>query len=402
MLLKNCTLRDQGTDRVADILVEKGIITHIGKIDHATDSIIDLHGKRVLPGIIDPHVHFREPGLTHKEDFRSGSFAAAAGGITTVLDMPNTLPPTTTVALLEAKRRLARASVVNYGFHFAATSDNIEEIKRARNIASVKVFMNVTTGTLVMTDTKAQRRVFSNTRLVSVHAEGDMVRQAVECSAAASNELYLCHIALASEMEYLQKHKSDRMHIEVTPHHLFLDESDDVDGYTKMRPTLKSASDQKALWQEISGLIDTIGSDHAPHTRAEKQGSEPAYGVPGCETLLPLLLDAVNAGRLTIDNVIRLCCENPARIFRMKNKGRCAIGYDADLTVVDMELEQKVDERRLFTTCGWSPFQGRRLRGWPVMTIVNGSIVYQDGKICAAQTGREVEFDEGTRRRDTT
>lgn len=393
MLLKNCRLLLQDKEIIAEIIIENGKIAKIGHNLKHKGPVVDIKKKHVLPGIIDPHVHFREPGMTHKEDFLSGSRAAAAGGVTTFIDMPNTIPPTTTVKLLLQKRALAKKSIVNYGFHFAAAVDNIEEIKKVKNIASVKVFMNISTGKLMIKDDEALKRIFSSSRLITVHAEGDMVEKAIELSKECGNRLYLCHISAREELDYIRENKDKNIFAEATPHHLFLSDENDDDSFTKMKPSLKSVLDQEALLEAANdGLIDTIGTDHAPHTVGEKLSKEYPYGIPGSETMLPLLLNAVNDGRLTLQRIIELCCHNPARIFRIKNKGFLRPGSDADLTIVDMELEKAVDEDKLFTKCGWSPYNGLMLKGWPVMTIVGGNIVFDNGKIDENNKGREVEF----------
>ncbi len=393
MMLENCKIIQDGKETICDILIEGGKISKVGHNIFHTGERIDIGGLHVLPGIIDPHVHFREPGLTHKEDFLSGSKAAAAGGITTILDMPNTVPPTTTVELLEKKRKLAEKSLVNFGFHFGAAADNIDEIKKAKNIASTKVFMNLSTGRLMIKDDAALKEVFSASKLVTVHAEGDMVDKAIRLSKECGNRLYLCHISLRSELDSIRAAKTADIYAEATPHHLFLSEQDDRDSFTKMLPGLKSVMDREALFASIKdGLIDTIGTDHAPHTTGEKLGKEYPHGVPGCETMLPLLLNAVNDGELSLARVLELCCHNPAKIFRIKDKGFLLPGFDADLVVVDMDLVREVREDELFTKCGWSPFEGWALRGWPVMTIVNGNIVFSNSEIDEKHKGKEVEF----------
>jgi dihydroorotase len=394
MILKNCTIIRQGEEMVTDILIENGKIAKIGKLEGK--DAIDVEKRHVLPGLIDPHVHFREPGLTHKEDFLTGSMAAAAGGITTFLDMPNTVPPTTTIELLEEKRKLARKSVVNYGFHFGASVDgNIDEIRKAKNIASTKLFMNVTTGKMLITDDKLLKEVFASSKIVSVHAEGEMVNKAIRLAKETGTRLYLCHISAADELEAIREMKTPKIYSEATPHHLFLSSQDGLDAFTKMKPELKSLPDQEALFDATAtGLISTIGTDHAPHTIGEKMSPGFPFGVPGCETMLPLLLNAVNDERLTLQRVIELCCENPAVIFGIKDKGFIREGYDADLVIVDMDFVQEVSADRLFTKSKWSPFEGMNLKGWPVMTIVNGNIVFEDGQVSQDHAGKEVTFLE--------
>jgi len=394
MLLKNCTIISNKGELVVDILIEDRRIARIGhNIKHEGEAL-DIEEKYVLPGIIDPHVHLREPGMTHKEDFRTGSFAAAKGGVTTFIDMPNTIPPITSFEMLEKKRKLAAKSIVNYGFHFGAATDNIDEIKKVSNIASVKVFMNLSTGKLMIKDDKALKEIFSNSKLVTVHAEGRMVDKAIRLTKKCGNRLYLCHISQRSELDVIREEKTKDIYAEVTPHHLFLSDQDDNDGFTKMKPELKSPLDNEALFEAISeGLIDTVGTDHAPHTAGEKLSDEPPFGIPGLETMLPLMLDAVNNNRLELVHVQRLCCENPATIFGIKNKGFIKPGFDADLTVIDLKEARIVSEENLQTKCSWTPYEGFELRGWPVLTIVNGHIVY-DGEIDDTVKGREVEFDE--------
>ncbi len=363
-----------------NILITDSIIKEISNEVVTVDKVIDASGNIILPGIIDAHVHFREPGLTHKEDFFTGSKAAVAGGVTTILDMPNTKPATTTAELLEQKRKLAKKSIVNYGFHFGSTARNLDEIKKVKNIASVKVFMDATTGDMLIQDADVLEKIFSSYKLISVHAEGDNVAKAVELISKTKNKLYLCHVSAANELKMVKSKFRNKVFTEVTPHHLFLTKENESSNFFKMKPSLKSKEDQNMLWDAVNkGKVNTIGSDHAPHTKEEKK--EEVFGVPGVETMLPLLLNAVNKGRIKLGKVIELCCHNPAKIFKIKNKGFLEEGFDADLTIVDMNLEKEVKNENLFTKCGWSQFNGWKLKGWPVMTIVNGKIIFENGKI---------------------
>ncbi|MDP7116633.1 MAG: amidohydrolase family protein [Candidatus Woesearchaeota archaeon] len=385
-------------------LVEKNILIENHKIrelidDQVTvDEIIDVKGKIILPGLIDCHVHMREPGFTEKEDFFTGSKAAAIGGITTFLDMPNNKPPIVTVEALEQKRKLAKKSIVNYGFHFGSTPDNLSEIEKAEKIASVKVYMNATTGDLLVDRDENLTSLFKAANRISVHAEGPAVEKAIDIFKSIDNKkkkLYLCHVATAEEMETIKKNKKANIHVEVIPHHLFLTSEDAKDGFTKMKPSLKSKTDQDALWEGIkSGIVSTIATDHAPHTILEKQSENPPYGVPGEETLLPLLLNAVNEGKLSLAKVVELTAENPAKIFCLKDKGKIEEGYDADLVVVDMELEKEVRNEDLKTKCKWSSFNGRKLKGWPIMTIISGKLINNNGILTDTHKGREVVYYE--------
>ncbi|MFH1850650.1 MAG: amidohydrolase family protein [archaeon] len=383
MLVKNGRVLIRGKLVDCNLLLEDGRIRQITKAMPSSDEAINARGMVVMPGVIDPHVHFREPGFTWKEDFRSGSGAAAAGGVTTYLDMPNNDPPTTTARLLDEKRELAKKSVVNYGFHFGATGDNAGEIRRAKNIASVKVFMDISTGSMRIDSQSALKRVFAE-KMVSVHAEGDNVKKAI---GLARHKLYLCHLSSRQEISF---DKRSNVYCEATPHHLFLTPRNDP--FCLMKPALKDTQDREALWGAVKGgFIDTIGSDHAPHTIEEKQSHDPPYGVPGVETSLPLMLDAVNRRRLPLSRLVEMMCENPARIFGM-NKGRVAKGFDADLTIVDLKMEKKIRNDELRTKCGWSPFDGVQLKGWPAYTIVMGRVAF-DGDI-VNNTGSEVEWNK--------
>ncbi len=380
-------------------LVRKNVFIEDGKISKITpkkiqsDEKLDAKNKIVMPGAIDPHVHFREPGLTHKEDFQTGSFAAAAGGTTCIIDMPNTKPPTLTSHLLMEKGELAaQKSVVNFGFHFGSSTENIDDIKEAKGVASVKIFMNASTGNMLITDENAIRKIIDASRIATFHAEDENAKKALDIAASLGKKFYLCHACLKNEIDYVKQNGKKNVFTEVTPHHLFLTEKNQ-NKYVIMKPTLKSDADRKSLWSALNdGTIDTIGSDHAPHTLEEKATGE-VYGVPGVETRMPLMLDAVNRRMTTLRRLAETMCENPAKIFRLKNKGFINEGFDADLTIIDMKLKKKVRNDGLFTKCGWSPFEGFELRGWPVVTIVNGGVVFKNGEITSKNRGRMVQYE---------
>jgi len=380
-------------------LVRKNVFIEDGKISRITlkkiqsDEKLNAKNKIVMPGAIDPHVHFREPGLTHKEDFRTGSFAAAAGGTTCIIDMPNTKPPMLTTRLLMEKSELAaQKSVVNFGFHFGSSAENIDDIREAKGIASVKIFMNASTGNMLITDENAIRKIIEASRITTFHAEDENAKKALDIAASLGKKFYLCHACLKNEIDYVKQNGKKNVFAEVTPHHLFLTEKNQ-NKYVIMKPTLKSDVDRKSLWSALNdGTIDTIGSDHAPHTLEEKATGE-VYGVPGVETRMPLMLDAVNRRMTTLRRLAKTMCENPAKIFRLEKKGFINEGFDADLTIIDMKLRKKVRNDELFTKCGWSPFDGFELRGWPVATIVNGGIVFENGEITSKNRGRMVQYE---------
>ncbi len=425
MLIKNCRLLYQGKSVTRNIYIEGSIIKKITNDIINSDVVINANNNFVLPGVIDPHVHMREPGQEHKEDFFTGSMAAAAGGVTTFLDMPNNSPPCTTESALNIKRKLAsQKSLVNFGFHFGASTDNLEQIKEIDNVASVKIYVGSSTGNLLVNDDAQLYDIFSNTKLAVLHAENESliqrnikqyegytipdihadirnnmvaataVARALSIAKYTDAKLYFAHVSTRDELEIL---KNQKAYVEVAPHHLFFTKKEltKQDNYAKMNPPLRSSDDRDALWWGIkNGIVNTIGSDHAPHTIEEKEKEywEAPAGVPGVETTLPLLLNEVNEGNITLPKIVELMSINPARIFKIKNKGMIKEGFDADLTIVDMDLLKRVDPDKMFSKCGWSPYDGLKLRGWPVMTIVNGNIVFEEGEINKNKRGHEVEF----------
>jgi dihydroorotase len=410
LLIKNGKIYQNGNIIKKNIFIKEDKITKLTSQELKADKTIDAKNKIIIPGLIDSHVHFREPGQTHKEDFLTGSMAAAASGITTILDMPNTLPPTTNLQRLDEKRRLAKKSIVNYGFHFGSTNDNIAEIQKVKNVVSVKVYMDHTTGDLIVDNEHALKNIFSSSKTVAVHAENEHIFQAIKLIQHSSNHLHFCHISSKEELHYTKRgmlknqrflapttlEMKNSVSVEVTPHHLFLTASNlnELQSFGEMKPSLKTKEDQKALWEGIhNGKVDTIATDHAPHTKEEKLEPNYPYGVPGCETMLPLLLNAVNEKKLTLKKLVQLCCENPAKIFKIKNKGFIKEGFDADLAIIDLELEKEVKNNELFTKCKWSPFDGWKLKGWPAATIVNGNIVFDNGKINKLRA-KEVSYNE--------
>ena len=397
LLIKNGKIYKNGALVRKNIFIKNNKITKITNQELKSDKVIDAKDKIIIPGLIDGHVHFREPGLTHKEDFLTGSMAAAAGGITTILDMPNTDPPTTNLQRLDEKRKLAKKSIVNYGFHFGSTNDNIAEIEKVKGVASVKVYMDRTTGDLILSNEKVLKKIFSSNKTIAVHGENENILKALEFIQHANNHVHFCHVSSKEELHYAKRKKiKNKVSVEVCPHHLFLTAKDlnTLQSFGEMKPGLKAKQDQKALWEGIhNGKVDTIATDHAPHTKEEKNEMNYPFGVPGCETMLPLLLNALNDKKITLGKIIRLCCENPAKIFKIKNKGFIKEGLDADLTVIDLNLEKEVKNNELFTKCKWSPFDGWKLKGWPVVTIVDGNMVYNDGKINNI-AAKEVEYND--------
>jgi len=363
-----------------------------------------------LPGLIDPHVHLRDPGQTEKEDFYTGTSAALAGGYTCILDMPNNKIPITTLERLDEKIKIAREKIVcDVGFYFGSVGDNLNEFEKVKNkVIGIKLYLNETTGNLKMTDLNLLEKIFtalSSTKIISsqsmslhssilstkkseplksklpilVHAEEKRVEDVINVVRKIRIQTHFCHISNSFDLKQIIKAKEDNLPIScgVTPHHLFLTEKDveTLGPFAKMKPPLATKKDQDFLWKNLS-YIDVVESDHAPHTIEEKKGGEPPYGVPGLETTLPLLLTAMSENRLTIDDIIRLCHKNPAKIFNIQTDPQTKIEintHDSYFIIPDS----------LFTKCGWSPFDGWKVKGKVKRVFIRGKKVFEDGKILA-------------------
>ncbi len=413
-----------------DLRVRGEIIVEIGSDlqPEQDEQIIDATGLLVLPGLIDSHVHFRDPGAPQKEDFLSGTQAAIAGGVTTILDMPNTQPSTNSRAHLREKAEIAAAkAVADYGLYVGATDTNVEETAAvADEVAALKLYMGSSTGSLLVTEFSPIYRHFStfppNKPLV-VHAEDEQslnyfgalgspnhnqarppisaqiaLSRALAIAERTGRRLHIAHTTTQREMELIQeaRQKGVRVTCEVTPLHLFLNEEDQMrlDNYGKVNPPLRSREDQAALWRSLD-LIDTIGTDHAPHTREEKEQpyAKAPSGMPGVQTMLPLLLNAIAQRRLTLPQVIERCVTNPARIFGLRTKGALEIGKDADIVLVDPEREYTISNEEILSRCGWTPFAGTQIKGQIQQVFLRGNLVYNQGKVKAEPgSGRAVTY----------
>ena len=417
MLIKNARINTTGNEyEIKDIYIKDGKIAEIDFDINSLDiiretflssdenikklEIIDLKGKKYLiPGVIDPHVHMRDPGLTHKEDLYTGSRACAKGGITTFIDMPNTIPTTTNLNALQDKKDLASMkSLVNYGFHFGGTSTDNSDIIPTEGVASTKVFMNISTGKMLVEKDEVLKNIFLKSKMVSVHAEGNMVEKAITYNEKYGKKLYLCHISNKKELDIIRKNReiaTKKIYTEVTPHHLFLSEND-IKGKNemlfRMKPELKTTDDIEALCKAINdGTVDTIGTDHAPHLLSEKL-EKVTFGIPGVENSLPLMLDSVSKGKITLSKMIELMSKNPSKIFDIKNRGEIKEGYYGDLVVVDLKKKFTLENKTTLSKCGWTPFDGYTGYGKIETTIVNGKIVYNKDQIIE-NTGSEIEYE---------
>jgi len=414
-----------------DVGVTRGRIAALGSLTGAVAAEeLSIPGLHVLPGIIDSHVHFREPGLEHKEDLSSGSRGAVLGGVTAVVEMPNTVPPTTSPeALLDKLDRASGRVFCDIGFFAGATPGNVgrlAELESSPGCAGIKLFMGRSTGGLLVDSDAAIRDVLrAATRRVAVHAEdearlvereqlrgSDPARHPVWRDAESARlatervlrlaietgcRLHLLHVTTAEELELLARHR-DVASVEVTPQHLLLSAPDcyrELGSRAQMNPPIREERHARALWEGVLGKrVDTIASDHAPHTLEEKARPYPESpsGMPGVQTLLPLMLDAANAGRIGLERVAELCSAGPARVLGLRGKGRLEVGADADLTVVDMARTRVLEDGWIASRCGWTPFAGRRLRGWPRLTILAGRVVARDDEVVGPPAGKLLTF----------
>lgn len=371
--------------------------------------IIDLKEKILMPGIIDVHTHMREPGFTHKEDLKTASKACLKGGITTFFDMPNTMPTTSTLISLEEKKEIAsKKSLTNYYFHFGASkNNNVNEIKKVlkdKKARSVKLFLNVTTGEMLIENDEILDEIFKVSPLILVHAENEMIDKAIEYARKNSNEIYICHVSSKEEMEKIIKAKKEmetlKIYSEITPHHLFLneeirEENEKNKMLLRMKPELKSKKDNEFLWEAIkNSYVDTIATDHAPHLISEKL-DKITFGMPGVETSLSLMLDAVNNGKIDLVCLQKLMCENPAKIFKINKRGKLLENYYADIIAIDLSKEWIVSKKDLESKAAWSPYENWKLRGKNILTIINGVIKYKEDKIINEDIyGKEVEIND--------
>ncbi|MCG8448090.1 MAG: dihydroorotase [Pirellulales bacterium] len=412
------------------VLIDGAKITAIDPaVQTAVDQTVDAAGLHLLPGVVDDQVHFREPGLTHKEDLATASRACAKGGVTTFLEMPNTKPAAKTQALVNDKLALAaRKSLVNYGFYIGATPDNIEDLRSVQNVPGIKIFIGSSTGDLLVDDQDALERIFAETTApITAHCEDESTvranaarlagttnvadhsrirdhqaamiatQRALDLAKRHRHRFHVLHVSTGAETELFTDHQG-LITAEACPHHLLLN----VDDYARLgtlmqaNPSVKTKKDNEQLWQAVlDNRIQVLATDHAPHTLAEKQQDYPQSpsGMPSIENHLALMLNEVHRGRLTLPRLVEAMCDAPARVWDIVDKGRIAEGYDADLVLVDLQLTKQVRNEEQIAKCGWSAWHGEELTGWPVRTWVNGQEVYRDGEFNTSRMGQQVLFD---------
>lgn len=415
-----------------DIGVKDGKIAALGSFDRKqAGDVIDCTGLHILPGVIDSQVHFREPGLSHKEDLETGSRAAVMGGVTSVFEMPNTEPQTTTAETLNDKvKRGTHRMHCDFAFWVGGTHENpkhIPDLEKLPGAVGIKVFMGSSTGSLLVEDDQGVAEILKHTkRRAAFHSEDEMLLRerkdlrvdgdpsshpiwrsaevAMRCTERLIRiaeeqraKIHVLHISTANEMEILRQHKK-LVSCEVTPHHLTLAAPDCYErlgALAQMNPPVRDSSHRDGIWLGVqTGVADILGSDHAPHTLEEKSKAYPASpsGMTGVQTLVPIMLDHISAGRMTLERFVDMTSAGPARLFGIAGKGRIASGYDADLTIVDMARRETITNKWIASRCGWTPYDGVAVKGWPVGTIVRGHRVMWEGELVVPSQGESVRF----------
>ncbi|MGD8423045.1 MAG: dihydroorotase [Methyloceanibacter sp.] len=434
ILIKGGTVVNQAGELAADIGISDGQIRAIGEIDASrAGETIDASGLYVLPGVIDTQVHFREPGMEHKEDLETGSRAAVLGGVTAVFEMPNTSPPTTTAEALAAKVAAGTNRMhCDFAFFVGATHENathLDELERLPGAAGVKIFAGSSTGDLLVEDDETLTQVFSTIRRrCSIHSElesrlrdrlslrrvGDptshyewrdvtaalqSTERLLRLARTTGARIHILHVSTGDEMELLSYNK-DVATVEVTPQHLTFAAPEDYERLgtrVQQNPPIRNRAHQERIWWGLDqGVVDILGSDHAPHTLEEKGATYPATpsGMPGVQTLVPIMLDHVNAGRLSLARFVDLTSAAAQRLFGIVRKGRIAVGYDADFTIVDMKAQRVIEDDWIASKAGWTPFAGRKVQGWPIGTVIRGRRAMWEGELGQA-AGQPVRFGEG-------
>jgi len=433
LVFKNGTLVNHCGIFAADIALKDGKIADIGSFTDAdARELVDCSGLHILPGIIDTHVHFREPGFTGKEDMKSGSRSAVMGGVTAVFEMPNTSPLTINRETFEDKIRSATNRMhCDFAFYVGGTNENVGQLPMLEKLpgcAGVKVFMGSSTGSLLVSDDQGIAAILDViSRRAAFHSEDEerlkerkhlrvandpashpvwrdakaalkSTRRLVKLAHAAGKRIHVLHVSTRDEMDFLARHK-DIASLEVTPHHLTLDDTayQELGTLVQMNPPLRSKAHQQGLWAGVAnGVADILGSDHAPHTLEEKATPYPASpsGMTGVQTLVPIMLDHVHNGRLSLMRFVDMTSAGPLRLFNIAGKGRLAAGYDADLTIVDLKRRETITNDWVASNASWTPYAGKTVTGWPVGTIVRGRKVMWQGELVEKSCGQAIRFSE--------
>lgn len=433
LILRGGNLVNHDGEGVRDVALRDGRIAAIGALSEPAAEVIDCRGLHILPGVIDSHVHFREPGLTHKEDLESGSRGAVLGGVTAVFEMPNTEPPTTDAdALADKVTRAHHRMHCDFAFYIGATRENtpaLAELERLPGACGVKVFMGSSTGSLLIEDDAGVREVLNSVRRraafhsedeyrlrerMALRVEGDprshpvwrdaetalrSTQRLIRLARERGRRVHVLHVTTAEEIAFLADHK-DVASAEATVAHLTLAAPacyERLGTLAQLNPPVRDEAHRAALWRGLAqGIIDSIGSDHSPHTREEKAHPYPRThsGMTGVQTLVPVMLDHVNAGRLSLARLVDLTSAGPARLYGIARKGRVAVGYDGDLTVVDLKRRETISARWIASRSGWTPFEGMVVTGWPVGTFVRGRKVMWEGELVTPGQGEAVRFLE--------
>ena len=435
LLVKNGTAVTPNGTEPADVGIRNGRIAAIGALSSASaEAVIDAKGLHVLPGLIDSHVHLREPGNEAVETIESGTRGAVLGGVTTVFDMPNTNPSITDAARLDWKRaHITGRAWCDMGFYVGAAKSNIAELgalEAEPNVCAVKVFAGSSTGDLLVEDDASLEAVMrSGSRRIAYHSEDEYrlqerrklftkgdpyarhmdwrdvetaflgTRRLMAIARKTHRRAHILHVSTAEELDYLKEYR-DLATVELLVNHLTQaapEAYETLGAYAVMNPPIRDRRHVEAAWAAVrDGSVDTIGSDHAPHSREAKARPWPdtAAGLTGVQTIVPVMLDHVNAGRLTLQRLVDLMGAGPARVFGLLRKGRLAAGYDSDLTLVDMKASRRIESAKMASPCGWTPFDGMQVTGWPVATVVRGNVVMRDDAVMGTPSGRPAIFEE--------
>ena len=431
LIVRNGTCFIDGNLSKHDIGVQNGKITHLGDLaKEQSSNTINADGKIVFPGLMDTQVHFREPGSVDAEDLHSGSRAAIVGGITSVFEMPNTNPPTTNFEEFKKKINLGKRMYCNHAFYFGATAENYEILEKLKNLegcCGIKLFAGSSTGNLLVDKEEDIEKVFKYaSKVVAVHSEDEEIlklrkkliqkgdvkthpvwrneevaisstRKIVKIAKRLNKKAHILHVTTKDEVDFLSQNKGN-ITFEITPQHLTMyapDCYDKLGSYAQMNPPIRDKSHYDRLWYAIrNDYNDTIGSDHAPHLKInkEKQYPDSPSGMPGVQTILPVMLNHMNDGKIKLNQIVKFLCENPVKIFGIKNKGYIKKDFDADFTIVDLNKVIEIKNDNIESKCGWSPFDGYKFKGTPIYTIIAGEIKMQDGKIIGEPTGKPLSF----------